>query len=207
MSEENQNIVPSASAPEERRERNGRDRNSSRGNARNSGGRRSSNRYGRREEDEFQEKVIKISRVTKVVKGGKRMRFTALVAVGDGKGRYGFGLGKSAAEVPEAIKKAVSAAKKDLHKIELTKENSIRHEVVGEFGATKVYLKPAPEGTGLIAGGAVRAILELAGVKNVYSKIYGSRTKANVVKATSDGLRQLKSPEGVKAARFNGENN
>ncbi len=208
MSEENQNTVPSAQAPsQERRDnRNSGNRNSygprGNANAKNNGGRRSSSRYGRREEDEFQEKVVKISRVTKVVKGGKRMRFTALVVIGDGKGRYGYGLGKSAAEVPEAIKKAVSAAKKDLHKIELTKENSIRHEVVGEFGATKVFLKPAPEGTGLIAGGAVRAILELAGVKNVYSKIYGSRTKSNVVKATSDGLQQLKSPAQVKAARF-----
>ena len=210
MSEENQNTVPSAPAGEQRRDnRNSRNGNPRYAGAKNNGGRRSSSRYGRREEDEFQEKVVKISRVTKVVKGGKRMRFTALVVIGDGKGRYGFGLGKSAAEVPEAIKKAVSAAKKDLHKIELTKENSIRHEVVGEFGATKVYLKPAPEGTGLIAGGAVRAILELAGVKNVYSKIYGSRTKSNVVKATSDGLGQLKSPEGVKKARYsgNGENN
>lgn len=153
------------------------------------------------QEKEFEEKVIKISRITKVVKGGKRMRFSALVVIGDGKGRYGYGLGKST-EVPEAIKKGMASARKNLNQIEITKEGSINHLIIGKFGATEVFLKPAPVGTGLIAGGAVRAVLELAGVKNVYSKIYGSRTQTNVVKATMDGLSKLKTYSGVASLRY-----
>lgn len=149
---------------------------------------------------EFEEKIIKISRVTKVVKGGKRMRFSALVVIGDHKGRFGYGLGKSN-EVPDAIKKAVAGANKDLHKVSLVK-GTITHTIVGKYGATEVYLKPAPEGTGLVAGGAVRAILELTGVKNVYSKIYGSRTQSNVVKATIDALDKLKSYPEVALVRY-----
>lgn len=150
---------------------------------------------------EFDERVIKISRVTKVVKGGKRMRFSALVVIGDKKGRFGYGLGKSN-EVPDAIKKAVSSANKDVKKVVLVKGvNTITHTIVGKFGATSVYLKPAPEGTGLVAGGAVRSILELAGVKNIYSKIYGSRTQSNVVKATIDALSKLKTYEQIQLVR------
>ena len=149
----------------------------------------------------YDEKVVKISRVAKVVKGGKRVRFTALVVIGDGKGKYGYGLGKSN-EVPDAIKKALSAARRNVRKRDIAKNHSIAHPVRGHFGATEVFLKPAPEGTGLVAGGAVRAVLELAGVKNVYSKTYGARSQANVIKATVDGLLQLKSFEGVQLARF-----
>jgi len=156
---------------------------------RNGNGKRSFRGY--RGEKLYDEKVVKISRVAKVIKGGKRVRFTALVVIGDRKGKYGYGLGKST-EVPDAIKKALSVARKNMFKISITKNNTITHTVMGHFGATQVFLKPAPEGTGLIAGGAVRAILELAGVKNVYSKIYGSRTQTNAVKATVDGLQQLK---------------
>lgn len=156
----------------------------------------------RKEEKEFAEKVVKINRISKTVKGGRRMRFSALVVIGDSKGRYGFGMGKSA-ETPEAIKKAIASAKKQLQKVEIVEGDTIAHEIVGKFGATQVYLKPAPEGTGLVAGGAVRAILELAGIKNVYSKIYGSRTQMNVVKATVNGLVSLKSYAKVKQIRYN----
>ena len=149
---------------------------------------------------EFDEKIIKISRITKVVKGGKRMRFSALVVIGDHKGRFAYGLGKSN-EVPDAIKKAISSANKDLHKVTLVK-GTITHPIYGKFGATSVLLRPAPEGTGLVAGGAVRAILELTGVKNVYSKIYGSRTQSNVVKATIGALDNLKSYPQILKNRY-----
>jgi len=155
----------------------------------------------RREEvKEFEDRVVYINRVSKTVKGGRRMKFTALVAIGDHKGRYGFALAK-AAEVPDAIKKANDAAKKNLHTIHLVKGNTISHEVVGKFGACNVYLKPAPEGTGIIAGGPVRAILELAGVQNVCSKVYGSRAAINVVRATNQGLESLKSYKEMKVLR------
>ena len=171
------------------------------------GGRRFSrgNGRGRRQEEKvFEEKVVKISRVSKTTKGGKRIRFTALVVIGDGKGKFGYGLGKSK-EVPDAIKKALAAARKNLSQISIAKGDTITHTVMGHFGATKVFLKPAPAGTGLVAGGAVRSILELAGVKNVYSKIYGARTQGNVVKATADGLNQLKSYKNVLSVRYGKE--
>lgn len=164
----------------------------------NKGGRR----FNGRQQPEYEEKVIRISKVTKVVKGGKRMKFTALTVIGDKKGKYGYGLGKSG-EVPEAIKKSLNAANRNMFKVQLAKGDTIAHTVMGHFGATQVFLKPAPEGTGLVAGGAVRAILELAGVRNVYSKIYGSRTQTNVVKATVDALKQLKSFDSVKKTRYN----
>jgi small subunit ribosomal protein S5 len=128
------------------------------------------------------------------------MKFTALVVVGDHKGRYGFALGK-AAEVPDAIKKASEAAKKNLHKIHLVKGNTLAHEVIGKFGACSVLLKPAPEGTGVIAGGPVRAILELAGVQNVCSKVYGSRAPINIIRAVNQGLENLKSYKEMKVLR------
>lgn len=159
------------------------------------------NSRNKKEDDPFEEKVVKISRVAKTVKGGKRVRFTALVAVGDGKGHYGYGLGKSN-EVPDAIKKAIASAKRNIMFLSIAKGDTVTHSVMGHFGATKVFLKPAPSGTGLVAGGAVRTILELAGVKNVYSKIYGSRTQANVIKATVDGLSQLKSYKDVLEKRY-----
>jgi small subunit ribosomal protein S5 len=172
------------------RARGGRRFNNNRGNGR-----------GRREEQLYEEKIVKISRISKTVKGGKRVRFSALVVIGDGKGKFGYGLGKSA-EVPEAIKKGLAAARRNMGKISIAKGETITHTVVGTFGATSVFLKPAPAGTGLVAGGAVRAILELAGVKNVYSKIYGSRTKNNVVKATIAGLNGLKTYADVQKVRY-----
>lgn len=163
--------------------------------------RRRGGRFNRRDDREYNEKVVKISKVTKVVKGGKRMKFTALTVIGDGKGKYGYGLGKSG-EVPEAIKKSLAAAQKNVSRIDIAKGDTVSHTVMGKFGATKVFIKPAPEGTGIVAGGAVRAILELAGIKNVYSKIYGSRTQTNVVKATIDGLKQLRNFKSVQEVRF-----
>lgn len=191
---------PVADAPkaEDRRERRPHgDRKGNRGDRRND---RRNNGDRRDEPKEFEDRVVFINRVSKTVKGGRRMKFTALVAVGDHKGRYGFALGK-AAEVPDAIKKASEAAKKNLHKIHLVKGNTISHEVVGKFGACNVYLKPAPEGTGIIAGGPVRAILELAGVQNVCSKVYGSRAAINVVRATNQGLESLKSYKETRVLR------
>jgi small subunit ribosomal protein S5 len=154
----------------------------------------------RNEPKEFDDRVVFINRVSKTVKGGRRMKFTALVAIGDRKGRYGFAVGK-AAEVPDAIKKATEAAKKNIHKLHLVKGATLSHEVIGKFGACNVYLKPAPEGTGIIAGGPVRAILELAGVQNVCSKVYGSRAAINIVRATSQGLDNLKSYKEMKILR------
>lgn len=164
------------------------------------GGRPGQRRDRRVEPKEFEDRVVFINRVSKTVKGGRRMKFTALVAIGDRKGRYGFAVGK-AAEVPDAIKKATEAAKKNLHKIHLVKGSTLSHEVIGKFGACNVYLKPAPEGTGIIAGGPVRAILELAGVQNVCSKVYGSRAAINIVRATSQGLDNLKSYKEMKVLR------
>ncbi|MEG1222322.1 MAG: 30S ribosomal protein S5 [Bacilli bacterium] len=149
---------------------------------------------------EFEEVVVSINRVCKTVKGGRKMKFSALVVIGDKKGRYGFGLGK-AAEVPDAIKKAVEAAKKNMFRISLVKGDTIPHEIIGKFGATKVFLKPAKEGTGIIAGGPVRRILELAGVKNVYSKVYGSRTPINIIRATHNGIQSLKTYTKVSELR------
>lgn len=153
-----------------------------------------------RVDDGFEDRVVYINRVSKTVKGGRRMKFTALVAVGDHKGRYGFALAK-AAEVPDAIKKATESAKKHTYTIKLVKGGTLSHEVVGKFGACSVYLKPAPSGTGVIAGGPVRAILELAGVQNVCSKVYGSRAAINILRATHNGLQDLKNYKEVKALR------
>lgn len=139
---------------------------------------------------EFEERVVAINRVTKVVKGGRRFSFAALVVVGNGTGDVGFGTGK-AGEVPEAIGKASRAAKKSSHYMSL-KDGTIPHEVIGTFGAAKVIMKPASAGTGVIAGGAVRAVLESVGVKDVLTKCVGTRNPHNAVRATLDGLRQLK---------------
>ena len=155
-------------------------------------------------DDGLEERVVFINRVSKTVKGGRRMKFTALVVVGDHKGHYGFALSK-AAEVPDAIKKATEAARKKLYSIHLVKGNTISHEVIGKYGACNVYLKPAPEGTGIIAGGPVRAILELAGVQNVCSKVYGSRAPINIIRATNQGLNNLKSYKVMKELRGKAE--
>ena len=161
---------------------------------------RGDRRERREEVKEYEERVVFINRVSKTVKGGRRMKFTALVVIGDHKGKYGFALAK-AAEVPDAIKKASEAAKKNTFNIKLVKGATISHEVVGKFGACNVYLKPAPEGTGIIAGGPVRAVLELAGVQNVCSKVYGSRAPINIIRATNQGLNNLKSYKAMKELR------
>ena len=184
-------------APKEGERRDRRPRGDRRGPK---GGEKHERRDRRDEPKEFEERVVFINRVSKTFKGGRRMKFTALVVIGDRKGRYGFALGK-AAEVPDAIKKATEAAKKNLFKLHLVKGNTISHEVVGKFGACNVYLKPAPEGTGIIAGGPVRAVLELAGVQNVCSKVYGSRAPINIVRAVNQGLESLKSYKETRALR------
>ena len=148
---------------------------------------------------EIEERVVAINRVTKVVKGGRRLRFAALVVVGDRNGRVGFGTGK-AQEVPEAIRKAIEAAKKNLITVPMV-GTTLPHEALGVFGGGKILLKPAVEGAGVAAGGAVRAVLELAGVADVTSKSLGSNTPINVVRATVDGLNQLKRAEEVAALR------
>lgn len=139
---------------------------------------------------EFEERVVAINRVTKVVKGGRRFSFAALVVVGNGAGEIGFGSGK-AGEVPEAIGKASRAAKKTSRAVSL-KDGTIPHEVIGKFGAAKVVMRPAAAGTGVIAGGAVRAVLESVGVKDILTKCVGTRNPHNAVRATIDGLKQLK---------------
>lgn len=149
---------------------------------------------------ELNDKVVAIKRVSKTVKGGRTMRFSALVVVGDGNGHVGAGLGK-AGEVPEAIRKGKEAAIKNMVEIPMDENNSIPHDFLGKFGSASVLLKRAPEGTGIIAGGPVRSVVELAGIKNIRTKCMGSRNKQNVVLATIEGLSQLKTPEEVAKLR------
>jgi len=151
------------------------------------------------QESEFKEKLVAINRVTKVVKGGRNFRFAALVVVGDEKGRVGAGIGK-AAEISEAIRKGVDKAKKNLITVPL-KGTSIPHDTIGRFGTGKVVLIPAPEGTGVIAGGAARAVLELAGVRDIRTKSYGTNNRINMVKATLEGLKQIRTAEQIARLR------
>ena len=150
-------------------------------------------------ESEYQEQLVALNRVSKTVKGGRIARFAALMVIGNGKGRVGYGLGK-AAEVPEAIRKGIEDAKKNMITVSLS-DTTIPHEVIGEFGSGRVLLKPAPSGTGIIAGGSVRKVLEAAGIKNIRAKCLRSSNPINVVKATFEGLAQLRTAEEVAALR------
>ena len=152
-----------------------------------------------KQENELKEKVVALNRVTKVVKGGRHMRFSAVVVVGDGNGHVGVGNGK-AAEVPDAIRKAMQEAKKNLVEVPIV-DTTVPHEFVGKFGSAKVLLKPAAEGTGIIAGGSVRPVLELAGYKNIRTKIIGTNNPRNVVYATIEGLKSMQTVESVAAKR------
>ena len=147
----------------------------------------------------LQEKLVQVNRVAKVVKGGRIFGFTALTVVGDGKGKVGFGRGK-AREVPAAIQKALEAARRNMIQVDL-KGTTIQHPIKARHGASKVYMQPGDDGTGVIAGGAMRAVLEVAGVQNVLAKCYGSTNPVNVVRATFNGLKQMSSPESVAAKR------
>lgn len=149
--------------------------------------------------DGLEERLVSVDRVAKVVKGGRIFSFTALTVVGDGNGRVGFGRGK-AREVPAAIQKALEAAKRNMITVELA-DNTLQHPINARHGASRVYMQPASEGTGVIAGGSMRAVLEAVGVKNVLTKCYGSTNAANVVQATFKGLRDMASPESVAAKR------
>lgn len=149
---------------------------------------------------DLKDKLVTVNRVTKVVKGGRTFRFTALVVVGDENGYVGAGLGK-AAEIPDAIRKAKEDAKKNLIFVERTEHASVYHDILGRFGASSVLIKPAADGTGVIAGGPVRAVLELAGIRNIRTKSIGSNNKRNVVSATIEGLKLLKTPAMVALTR------
>lgn len=157
------------------------------------------NKEHKQDNSEFLEKLVTVNRVTKVVKGGRQFTFTALTVIGDGKGRVGYGYGK-AKEVPVAIQKAIDQAKRNLIKISLN-DNTLFHPIIGKHGAAKVYMQPASEGTGIIAGGAMRAVFEVIGIKDVLAKCIGTRNPANVIRATIDGLKTMVNPDIMVAKR------
>ena len=168
-------------------------------------GRRPFNKNGKRplrekKQDEFEDRTVAVNKVCKTVKGGRKLRFSSLIVAGDKKGRVGMGTGK-AKEVPDGIKKAAERARKTTIVVPMVKGNTIPHSVVGRHGACRVFLRPAPEGTGIVAGGPVRAVLELAGIRNIYSKVYGSRTPINCIRATINGLNAMKTLAQVEAIR------
>ena len=168
-------------------------------------GKRPFNKNGKRplrerKVDEFEDRTVAVNRVVKTVKGGRKLRFASLIVAGDKKGRVGMGTGK-AKEVPDGIKKAADRARKNTIVVPMVKGNTIPHSIVGRHGACRVFLRPAPEGTGIVAGGPVRAVLELAGIRNIYSKVYGSRTAINMVRATVNAIENLKTVEKVAALR------
>lgn len=168
-------------------------------------GKRPFNKNGKRplrekKKDDFEDRTVAVNKVCKTVKGGRKLRFSSLIVAGDKKGRVGMGTGK-AKEVPDGIKKAADRARKKTIVVPMVKGNTIPHSVIGRHGACRVFLRPAPEGTGIVAGGPVRAVLELAGIRNIYSKVYGSRTAINMVRATVNAIENLKTVEKVAALR------
>ncbi len=168
-------------------------------------GKRPFNKNGRRplrekKQDDMEDRTVAVNKVCKTVKGGRKLRFASLIVAGDKKGHVGMGTGK-AKEVPDGIKKAAERARKTQITVPMVKGNTIPHAVIGKHGACRVFLRPAPEGTGIVAGGPVRAVLELAGVRNIYSKVYGSRTAINMVRATVNAIENLKTVEKVAALR------
>ena len=167
-------------------------------------GKRPFNKNGRRplreKKDDIEDRTVAVNKVCKTVKGGRKLRFSSLVVAGDKKGHVGMGTGK-AKEVPDGIKKAADRARKNTIVVPMVKGNTIPHSIVGRHGACRVFLRPAPEGTGIVAGGPVRAVLELAGIRNIYSKVYGSRTAINMVRATVNAIENLKTVEKVAQLR------
>ncbi|MGL4947934.1 MAG: 30S ribosomal protein S5 [Mycoplasma sp.] len=148
----------------------------------------------------FEEKVVQIKRISKTTKGGRSMRFSAVVVIGDKKGRVGFGKGKSI-EVPDAIKKAIKNANNNIHQVKMTKRGTVFHENIGRLGASKILIKPAPQGTGIIAGGSVRAVVELAGYSDIYTKALGSTTPLNAIRATVRALEEQYTPKQISSLR------
>ncbi len=152
----------------------------------------------------FEEKVVQIKRISKTTKGGRNMRFSAVVVIGDKKGQVGFGMGKSI-EVPDAIKKAIKNANNNIHRVKMTKAGTVYHENIARLGASRILIKPAPEGTGIIAGGSVRAVVELAGYSDIYTKVLGSSTPINAIRTTVKALEEQYTPSEIKKLRSKGE--
>ncbi|ALX71253.1 30S ribosomal protein S5 [Spiroplasma turonicum] len=205
MAEEKKVEVENKTAPNQEVKKDSNSRNQQQGgdfkrNPRQGGDRfkRDNNRF-RKEDNPFEERVVAINRVTKVTKGGRRFRFAAVVVIGDKKGRVGLGTGK-ANEVPDAIKKAIKEAKKALIRVPL-QDTTVPHDTIGHFGAGRIMIKPARKGTGVIAGGPVRAVVELAGISDIYTKSLGSNSPINMIRATLEGLKVMQTPEQIARLR------